>query len=80
MRRDSGALIHLLQPIHVSATFVKAGEAAARLAANKRNKYEEITHTHLFYPIAVETMGPVEDQGSDLLSAIDRSSHHKDNR
>ena len=45
---------------YVSATSVKAGEAAARLAANKRDKYEEITHTHLFCPIAVETMGPVQ--------------------
>ena len=57
---------------YVSATAVKAGEAAARLAANKRDKYEEITHTHLFCPIAVETMGPVEEfsEGRDLLSAI----------
>ena len=55
---------------YVSATSVKAGEAAARLAAIKRDKYEEITHTHLFCPIAVETMGPVENEGRDLLSAI----------
>ena len=55
---------------YVSATSVMAVEAAARLAANKRDKYEEITHTHLFCPIAVETMGPVEDEGRDLLSAI----------
>ena len=59
-----------LAATYVSATSVKAGEAAARLAANKRDKYEEITHTHLFCPIAVETMGPVEDEGRDLLSAI----------
>ena len=59
-----------LAATYVSATSVKAGEAAARLAANKRDKYEEITHTHIFCPIAVETMGPVEDEGRDLLSAI----------
>ena len=59
-----------LAATYVSATSVKAGEAAARLAANKRDKYEEITHTHLFCPIAVETMGPVKDEGRDLLSAI----------
>ena len=59
-----------LAATYVSATSVKAGEAAARLAANKRDKCEEITHTHLFCPIAVETMGPVEDEGRDLLSAI----------
>ena len=51
-----------LAATYMSATSAKAGEASARLAANKRDKYEEIiTHTHLFCPIAVETMGPVED-------------------
>jgi len=55
---------------YVAATSIKAGEAAARLAANKREKYAELTHTHLFCPIAVETMGPVEEEGRDLLSAI----------
>ena len=54
----------------MAATSIKAGEAAARLAANKREKYVELTHTHLFCPIAVETMGPVEEEGRDLLSAI----------
>ena len=55
---------------YVAATSIKAGEAAARLVANKREKYDELTHTHLFCPIAVETMGPVEEEGRDLLSAI----------
>ena len=55
---------------YVAATSIKAGEAAARLAANKREKYVELTHSHLFCPIAVETMGPVEEEGRDLLSAI----------
>ena len=55
---------------YVAATSIKAGEAAARLAANKREKYVELTHTHLFCPIAVETMGPVEEEERDLLSAI----------
>ena len=48
---------------YVAATSIKAGEAAARLAANKREKYVELTHT-------VETMGPVEEEGRDLLSNI----------
>ena len=52
---------------YVSTTSVKAGEADARLAANKRNKYEEITQTHLLYPTAVETMGPVEVERRDLI-------------
>ena len=55
---------------YLAATSIKAGEAAARLAANKKEKYDELTHTHLFCPIAVETMGPVEEEGRDLLSAI----------
>ena len=46
---------------YVEATSIKADEAAARLAANKREKYDELTHTHIFCPIVVETMGPVEE-------------------
>ena len=66
---------------YVSATSVKAGEAAARLAANKRDTYEEITHTHLFCLIAVETMGPVEDRRlRERFAVCHRSSQHKDNR
>ena len=48
---------------YVAATSIKAGEAAAKLAAIKREKYVELTHTHLFCPIAVETMSPVEEEG-----------------
>ena len=54
-----------LAATYVSATSVKAGEAAAKLAANKRDKYEEITRTYLFCPIAIETMSPVKDEGRD---------------
>ena len=44
----------------------KVVDVVARLVANKRDKYEEITHTHLFRPIAVETMGPVKNEGWTL--------------
>ena len=54
---------------YVAATSIKASEAAAGLAANKREKYDEPTHTHLFCPITVKTMGPVEEEGRDILSA-----------
>ena len=50
---------------YAAATSIKASETAARLAANKREKYVELTHTHLFCPIAVETIGPVEEEGRD---------------
>ena len=49
---------------------VKAGEAAAKLAANKMEKYDELTRTHSFCPLAVESMGPVEEEGRDFLLAI----------
>ena len=51
---------------YVTATSVKTSEAAV----NKREKYDETTRTHLFCPLAVETMGPVEEEGREFLSAI----------
>ena len=47
---------------YVTATLAKA---AARLAANKMEKCNEITWTHSFCPLAVKTMGPIEEEGRE---------------
>ena len=57
---------------YVTATSVKAREAAAKLNANKREKYDEMLVYSLILPSmhAVEIMGPVKEDGGDFLSAI----------
>ena len=59
-------------PTYLSATSVKAGSAADHLASKKRTKYADLRHNFYFCPIAVETMGPIEDEGAELLTSIGR--------
>jgi len=42
---------------HIGDTVTEAGAAANQAAANKIAKYDELTGTHIFYPVAIETGG-----------------------
>ena len=53
-----------------SATSVKAGAAAEVLAANKSEKYRYLEQHYTFCPVAVETMGPIDEESLKFLSAI----------
>ena len=55
---------------YIGICSVEAGAAAERASLLKAKKYEEITRTHLFCPIAVETMGPINMQGQDFLRSL----------
>jgi len=43
----------------VAITSERAAAAAETAAQRKEIKYDEIAQTHLFYPLAFETMGPI---------------------
>ena len=55
---------------HLEACSRVAGAAAERASALKTIKYSDILRTHLFCPIAVETMGPVNQEGSRFLDKL----------
>jgi len=59
----------------VAASYVaiSSARAAAAEAAAQRNeiKYAEIAQTHLFYPLAFETMGPINVVGLEFISDLD---------
>ena len=59
-------------PTYLSATSVKAGTGAELLANKKLEKYQDLEQRYIFCPVAVETMGPIDEESSKLLSAIDR--------
>ena len=45
--------------------------AATEVAANRKDaKYIEISQSHLIFPVAFETIGPINQTGSDFLSLI----------
>ena len=59
-----------LAPSYVARSAISASSAAERAASNKVSKYTQILTSHDFTPIAVETLGPINDSGLDLLSQL----------
>ena len=50
---------------HLASTSLSAGAAAISAARIKTNKYSELTQTHIFVPVAVETLGAWSLDGMD---------------
>ena len=55
---------------YVSITSTTAGAAAAAAAERKTVKYTELMRHHLFVPIAIETFGPICDEGQHFIREI----------
>jgi hypothetical protein len=47
-----------------------AGSAAEAAATRKEEKYAEISNSCLFFPLAFETFGPINQKGCDFLSSL----------
>ena len=46
--------------------------AAADAAASKNRRYEDLSSTHMFVLVAIETLGPICEQSSDFLNKVGR--------
>jgi hypothetical protein len=46
--------------------------AASAAATRKDNKYTDISRAHLFFPIAFEILGPINQVGQDFISELGR--------
>ena len=57
---------------HLSATTLTAGAAADKATANKEMKYSAVANTHIFFPVAIETSGVMNQLAVDLVSEIGR--------
>jgi len=51
---------------------VRAASAVEAAATRKNDKYIDISRVHLFYPIAFEIMGPINQVGQDFISELGR--------
>ena len=56
-------VVDSLASSYLSATSSLPGSAAESAAARERSKYAAITLTHIFIPISIETLGPVNAEG-----------------
>ena len=55
---------------YVAETSQSAGAAAESAARKKATKYGDITRSHIFVPVAVESLGPINSSGVDFLSTL----------
>ena len=59
-----------LAPSYLPISIHSAGAVAEAAADRKRRKYLQISESHHFIPVAVETLGPICDESASFISAI----------
>ena len=57
---------------YIPATAAEAGGAAELAATRKHVKYSELEKRYIFVPVAVETLGPLNNEGLDFISELGR--------
>src|SRR6218665_3384715 len=65
-------VVHTCAASYLSQTAISAGFAADQAAVRKTAKYALLPATHVFVPIAFETLGPVSAEGAEFLSELGR--------
>jgi len=55
---------------YISATSSSGGAAAEMEATRKMAKYVDLPASYLFQPVALETLGPINDSAVDFLSEL----------
>jgi len=55
---------------YISATSSSGGAAAELAATRKMTKYADLPASYLFQPVALETLGPINDSAVDFLSEL----------
>jgi hypothetical protein len=65
-------VVHTCAASYLSQTAISAGSAAEQAAVHKSAKYALLPATHMFVPVAFETLGPVNAEGAEFLSELGR--------
>ena len=55
---------------HLAETSLVAGAAAEKAARFKNDKYQELKRGYDFCAVAIETMGPINEEGAKFLSKL----------
>ena len=65
-------VVDTLVPSYIAVSAQVTGSAAQAAAAMKVSKYAGLSASHLFVPIAIETLGPINEAGHSFLSELGR--------
>ena len=58
---------------YIGSTSVEVGSAAEMAASKKISKYLDLSHSYEFFPVAFETLGPLNSAGSNYISDIGKA-------
>jgi len=65
-------VVHTQAASYVSQSSIQAGSAAAATSDRKSVKYTSLCPSYLFFPVAVETLGTMAEEGHGSTRAIGR--------
>ena len=59
-----------LAPSYLASTSASAGSAAENAATKKAAKFYDLARTHIFCPLAFESLGPMNDSGRSFITDL----------
>ena len=65
-------VVHTLAASYVAQSAVQAEKAAEIAAERKSGKYSGLSSSHIFIPVAVESLGPLADDAHRIITEIGR--------
>ena len=65
-------VVHTLAASYVAQSAVQAGKAAEIAAERESVKYSGLSSSHIFIPVAVESLGPLADDAHRFITEIGR--------
>ena len=68
----NATVVDTLAPSYVAVSAQVTGSAAQAAAERKVSKYAGLPASHLFVPIAIETLSPINETGHAFLSELGR--------
>src|SRR6218665_32795 len=65
-------IVDTLAPSYLPASATQAGAAAGIAEDRKIPKYSALLDTHIFVPVAIKTLGPINDKGLEFIADLGR--------
>src|SRR6218665_1319885 len=65
-----GTVVHTCAASYISPQAASAGPASVQAANRKALKYAALPTTHVFQPVAIETLGPLDPSAGDFINQI----------
>ena len=63
-------IIDTVAPSYLPASATRAGAAAGFAEDRKIQKYSALLDTHIFVPVAIETLGAINDKGLEFICRL----------